>query len=50
MNLTGYQLNRQLYNSLRTIVYRGEREFDGLPVAIKLMKNPCPSFSELVQK
>ncbi|MFB2934451.1 AAA family ATPase [Aerosakkonemataceae cyanobacterium BLCC-F154] len=49
MNLTGYQLNKQLYNGSRTIVYRGEREFDGLPVAIKLMKNPHPNFSELVQ-
>ncbi|MFB2894656.1 AAA family ATPase [Aerosakkonemataceae cyanobacterium BLCC-F50] len=49
MNLTGYQLNKQLYNGSRTIVYRGEREFDGLPVAIKLMKNPYPNFSELVQ-
>ncbi|MFB2917132.1 trifunctional serine/threonine-protein kinase/ATP-binding protein/sensor histidine kinase [Aerosakkonema funiforme] len=49
MNLTGYQLNTELYNGSRTIVYRGEREFDSLPVAIKFLKNPYPNFSELVQ-
>ncbi|MFB2968323.1 AAA family ATPase [Aerosakkonema sp. BLCC-F183] len=49
MNLTGYQLKTELYNGSRTVVYRGEREVDLLPVAIKLLKNPYPSFSELVQ-
>ncbi|MFB2917128.1 trifunctional serine/threonine-protein kinase/ATP-binding protein/sensor histidine kinase [Aerosakkonema funiforme] len=49
MNLTGYQINTELYNGSRTIVYRGQRQIDSLPVAIKLLKNPYPSFSELVQ-
>ncbi|MFB2917131.1 AAA family ATPase [Aerosakkonema sp. BLCC-F2] len=49
MNLTGYQLNAELYNGSRTIVYRGKREVDSLPVAIKFLKNPYPNFSELVQ-
>ncbi|MFB2968320.1 AAA family ATPase [Aerosakkonema sp. BLCC-F183] len=49
MNLTGYQLNAELYHGSRTIVYRGQREVDSLPVAIKFLKNPYPNFSELVQ-
>ncbi|MGE5659270.1 MAG: serine/threonine protein kinase, partial [Actinomycetota bacterium] len=49
MNLTGYQLKTELYNGSRTVVYRGERELDSQPVAIKLLKNPYPAFNELVQ-
>jgi predicted ATPase/signal transduction histidine kinase len=49
MNIPGYHLNEQLYNGSRTLVYRGYRQADSLPVAIKLLKNPYPSFSELVQ-
>ncbi|MEH1852539.1 MAG: AAA family ATPase [Nostoc sp.] len=45
----GYQVSEELYNSSRTLVYRGYRETDSLPVVIKLLKNPYPSFSELVQ-
>ncbi|MBD3562771.1 serine/threonine protein kinase, partial [Planktothrix sp. FACHB-1355] len=49
MNLTGYQLKTELYNGSRTLVYRGKREADSLPVALKLLKKSYPSFSELVQ-
>ncbi|MBG1240299.1 trifunctional serine/threonine-protein kinase/ATP-binding protein/sensor histidine kinase [Nostoc sp. NZL] len=49
VTIPGYQVNEQLYNGSRTIVYRGYRETDSLPVVIKLLKNPYPSFSELVQ-
>ncbi|GAA6620446.1 hypothetical protein NUACC26_062620 [Scytonema sp. NUACC26] len=31
------------------MVYRGYREMDDKPVVIKLLKNPYPSFSKLVQ-
>ncbi len=48
-SIPGYHLREQLYNSSRTLVYRGERLVDSLPVVIKLLKNPHPSFSELVQ-
>ncbi|BAY11777.1 trifunctional serine/threonine-protein kinase/ATP-binding protein/sensor histidine kinase [Calothrix sp. NIES-2098] len=47
--IPGYQFNEELYNGSRTLVYRGYREIDEKPVAIKLLKNPYPSFSELVQ-
>ncbi|TAD97429.1 MAG: serine/threonine-protein kinase PknK [Oscillatoriales cyanobacterium] len=48
-NLSGYQILEQLYAGLRTLVYRGIRELDGQPVVIKLLHNPFPKFSELVQ-
>ncbi|WP_392531673.1 AAA family ATPase [Nostoc sp. C117] len=49
VSIPGYQISEQLYNGSRTLVYRGYREADSLPVVIKLLKNPYPSFSELVQ-
>ena len=49
VNIPGYQVSEQLYNGSRTLVYRAVREIDKEPVVIKLLKNPYPSFSELVQ-
>ncbi|MEH2128081.1 ATP-binding sensor histidine kinase [Nostoc sp.] len=49
VNISGYQIIEEIYNGSRTIVYRGYRESDSLPVAIKLLKNAYPSFNELVQ-
>ncbi|MEH2289675.1 AAA family ATPase [Nostoc sp.] len=48
VNIPGYKVSEELYNGSRTIVYRGYRETDSLPVAIKLLKNPYPSFNELL--
>ncbi len=47
--LVGYCIKEQLYNGSKTLVYRAVREHDQKPVIIKLLKNPYPSFSELVQ-
>ncbi|QIR37757.1 AAA family ATPase [Tolypothrix sp. PCC 7910] len=47
--IPGYRISEEIYNGSRTLVYRGYREADHQPVAIKLLKNPYPSFSELVQ-
>ncbi|AFY44419.1 ATP-binding sensor histidine kinase [Nostoc sp. PCC 7107] len=49
LSIPGYQIIEELYNGSRTQVYRGYRQTDSLPVVIKLLKNPYPSFSELVQ-
>ncbi|AFZ60739.1 AAA family ATPase [Anabaena cylindrica FACHB-243] len=49
VSISGYRVSEELYNGSRTVVYQGYRENDSLPVAIKLLKNPYPSFSELVQ-
>ncbi|MEH2259575.1 trifunctional serine/threonine-protein kinase/ATP-binding protein/sensor histidine kinase [Nostoc sp.] len=48
VSMAGYQISEELYNGSRTLVYRGYRETDLLPVVIKLLKNPYPSFSELL--
>ncbi|MEH1935260.1 MAG: AAA family ATPase [Nostoc sp.] len=49
VSIPGYRIYDLLYNGSRTLVYRGYRETDSLRVVIKLLKNPYPSFSELVQ-
>ncbi|OKH41240.1 serine/threonine protein kinase [Calothrix sp. HK-06] len=49
VSIPGYQISEQLYDGSRTLVYRGFREIDSVPVVIKLLKNPYPSFSELLQ-
>src|SRR5690242_4410519 len=48
-SIPGYKVGEELYNGSRTLVYRGYRETDKKPVVVKLLKNPYPSFSELVQ-
>ncbi|MEH1785431.1 MAG: serine/threonine-protein kinase, partial [Nostoc sp.] len=48
VSIPGYRIYDLLYNGSRTLVYRGVRETDSLPVVIKLLKNPYPSFSELL--
>ncbi len=47
--INNYNINEEIYHGSRTIIYRGNRNSDLLPVVIKLLKNPTPSFSEIVQ-
>ncbi|MDF5716166.1 MAG: AAA family ATPase [Rhizonema sp. NSF051] len=49
VSIPGYQVSQEIYNSSKTIVYRGYRETDQKPVILKLLKNPYPSFSQLVE-
>ncbi|RCJ29135.1 serine/threonine protein kinase [Nostoc minutum NIES-26] len=49
VSIPGYHIIEEIYNGSRTLVYRGYRKTDHRPVVIKLLKNPYPSFSELVQ-
>ncbi|AFZ58766.1 AAA family ATPase [Anabaena cylindrica FACHB-243] len=49
IDISGYQINEELYQGSRTVVYQGVRVIDSLPVVIKLLKNPSPTFNELVQ-
>ncbi|MGK7900205.1 MAG: AAA family ATPase, partial [Hormoscilla sp.] len=49
MTMDGYKLSKNLYKGTRTIVYRGTRTRDGQPVIIKVLRNPNPTFKELVQ-
>ncbi|AFY81980.1 trifunctional serine/threonine-protein kinase/ATP-binding protein/sensor histidine kinase [Oscillatoria acuminata] len=47
--IPNYQIVETVYSGSRTLVYRGIRTHDQLPVIIKLLKNDYPTFSELVQ-
>ncbi|BAY15479.1 multi-sensor signal transduction histidine kinase [Anabaenopsis circularis NIES-21] len=47
-SILGYRIIEELYSGSRTQVYRAVRESDLVPVAIKLLKNPFPSFHELL--
>ncbi|BAY29257.1 multi-sensor signal transduction histidine kinase [Nostoc carneum NIES-2107] len=47
-NIPGYNISEELYNGSRTQVYRGYRKVDQQPVVVKLLKNPYPSFNELL--
>ncbi|MEH1982330.1 MAG: ATP-binding sensor histidine kinase [Nostoc sp.] len=49
VSIPGYRISEELYNGSRTLVYRGYRETDSIPVVIKLLKNPYPSLGELLQ-
>ncbi|MEO0840612.1 MAG: AAA family ATPase [Cyanobacteria bacterium J06643_5] len=49
VSIPGYEVNEQLYNGSRTLVYRAVRDLDEKPVVIKLLKNPYPNFNELLQ-
>ncbi|MEG4248160.1 AAA family ATPase [Microcoleus sp. Pol10D4] len=48
IELTGYQILARIYSGTRTLVYRGIRLSDQKPVAIKVLRNEYPSFSELL--
>ncbi|WP_236142256.1 AAA family ATPase [Nostoc sp. CMAA1605] len=48
VSLPGYQISDILYEGYRTVVYRGYRDNDSLPVVIKLLKSPYPRVSKLV--
>ncbi|MEH1965663.1 AAA family ATPase [Nostoc sp.] len=48
VSIPGYRISEELYNGSRTLVYRGYRETDSLRVVIKLLKNPYPTFNELL--
>lgn len=45
--ILGYKVNQLIYEGSKTIVYRGERKSDGLPVILKLLKKEFPSLKEL---
>jgi predicted ATPase/signal transduction histidine kinase len=49
VNIAGYDICEEIYNSSRTLVYRGYRQIDQQPVIIKLLKNPYPNFRQVVQ-
>ncbi len=47
--ISGYSILEQVYCGSKTLVYRGIREKDSIPVIIKILTSEYPSFSELLQ-
>ena len=47
--LPGYIVTEKIYTGNRTAIYRALREDDRLPVTIELLRNPFPSFNELLK-
>jgi len=45
-NLSDYLVTEQIYLDDRTLVYRGVREKDNVPVVIKILSNEYPSLKE----
>jgi diguanylate cyclase (GGDEF)-like protein len=49
ISLPGYSIEERLYKSSRTLVYRGMRQSDRLPVVLKLFRHEYPTWDELAQ-
>ncbi len=49
LDFPGYSIQSQIYEGSRTVVYKGIRDTDAMPVVIKLMRSQYPSFSEIIQ-
>ena len=48
IELNGYEIIERIYSGTRTLVDRGIRLCDQKPLAIKVLRNEYPSFSEHV--
>jgi predicted ATPase/signal transduction histidine kinase/tRNA A-37 threonylcarbamoyl transferase component Bud32 len=46
---SGYTLSEIIYESSKTIVYRGRRDRDSLPIVIKLLKKNYPTLEEITR-
>lgn len=49
IQLPRYLVSEQIYESSHAVLFRGTREADGLPVAIKCLKSEYPSLSDLAR-
>ncbi|WP_310418526.1 AAA family ATPase [Chamaesiphon sp. OTE_8_metabat_110] len=47
--IPGYTVIEEIYTGNRTSIYRALREIDRYPVTIELLRNPFPSFHELLK-
>ncbi len=46
--LPGYELQKTIYNGIRTLVYQGISKVEQKPVVIKVLKKEYPTFQEIV--
>ena len=49
ISLPGYRISTKIHTGTKTQVYRGRRERDRLPIAMKLLNSDYPGFSQIVQ-
>jgi hypothetical protein len=49
INLVGYQISQEIHQSGNSIVYRGYRESDNLPVRIKVLRQNYPTPTQLTR-
>jgi predicted ATPase/serine phosphatase RsbU (regulator of sigma subunit) len=49
VELPGFILDEELHRGKRTVVYRGRRECDELPVVLKVLNGSTASFNEIVR-
>ncbi|MCZ6679505.1 MAG: AAA family ATPase [Candidatus Poribacteria bacterium] len=49
ITILGYEFTEQIYQGLRTIVYRGQRKSDGLPIVAKIHRADHPSPGEVAK-
>jgi serine/threonine protein kinase len=49
ISFQNYPIDETLYQGTRTLVYRGISNSEHQPVIIKVLRNPNPTFNELVQ-
>jgi len=47
--IRGFQVRKRIFESKNSLVFLAERESDGLPVVLKILKNDYPSQSELAR-
>ena len=49
IEINGYQLIAQIYESLNSLVYRGIQQQDNQPVILKMLKQDYPTQAELTR-
>ncbi len=49
LTLPGYSIASKLYEGRKTVVYRGVRDTDGLPIIVKVLRNEYPTQRDLAR-
>ena len=49
VDIQGFHNLREIYQGKKAVVYRGQRQSDGQPVALKFLLEECPSLEEVQQ-
>ncbi len=49
LSLPGYQVTACIYESLNSLIYRGTRQSDHMPVILKMLREDYPTPQELIR-